>query len=120
MRFDPGIALVSADPLPAEVTDTLPLLMGWSVSPTVQPYTYSVALHVDDAAGNLMAQADYGLSELAFSCLETQLDVNGLPPGEYTLNVVVYAWESGQRLAGEDLATGERGDRLPLGTFRVR
>jgi hypothetical protein len=74
---------------------------------------------VDDAAGNFVAQADYGLSELVFSCHETAVDVSALRPGEYTVYVVVYAWESGQRLQGEVVATGERGERLPLGKFRI-
>ncbi len=119
MRFGDGITLTGADPLPAEVSGTLPVLVGWSVADHVQPYTYSVGLHVDDAEGNFVAQADYGLSELAFACHETRMAVNDLPPGAYSLYAVVYAWESGQRLQGEVLASGERGERPRLGTFRV-
>jgi hypothetical protein len=119
MRFGDGITLTGVDPLPDAVSDTLPVLVGWSLADDVQPYTYSVGLHVDDAEGNFVSQVDYGLPELAFTCHETQIPVNDLPPGEYTLYTVVYAWESGQRLQGEVLATGTRSERLPLGTFRV-
>jgi hypothetical protein len=119
IRFGNGIAITGVAPLPDEVTETLPVLVGWSVADDIPAYTYSVALHVDDDRGNLVAQADYSLPEMAFSCQETQIPVNNLPPGEYQLYVVVYAWESGQRLEGEVIATGEHGDRLLLGTFRV-
>jgi hypothetical protein len=95
------------------------VLVGWSVADTVQPHLYSVALHIVDAGGNLAAQADYGLPELAFSCHDMQIAVEDLPAGEYSVYVIVYAWESGQRLQGEALATGEQGERLPLGTFKV-
>jgi hypothetical protein len=120
IRFGDGIALTDAAPLPHEVSDTLPVLLGWSVAEDIAPYTYSVGLHVDDAEGNLVAQADYGLPEMAFSCQETHIPINDLPPGEYQLYAVVYAWESGQRLEGEVTATGERGERLPVGTFSIR
>jgi hypothetical protein len=119
VRFGEGISLTGADPFPEAVTGALPVVAGWSVADSVPPHTYSVGLHVDDAAGNFVAQADYGLSELVFSCHETAVDVSALRPGEYTVYVVVYAWESGQRLQGEVVATGERGERLPLGKFRI-
>ena len=119
LRFGDGIALTSADPIPAEVSDTLPVLLGWSVADRVPPYTYSAALHVMDSSDNLVAQVDYGLSEKTFSCTESHIALNNAPPGDYTLYVVVYAWESGQRLQGEDVATGARGERFALGTFTI-
>jgi hypothetical protein len=119
MRFGDGIALTGAEALPDGVTDSLPILIGWSVADTVQPHLYSVALHIVDAEGSLATQADYGLPELAFSCHDTQVALDDLPPGEYSVYVIVYAWESGQRLAGEALATGEQDERLLLGTFRI-
>jgi hypothetical protein len=119
IRFGDGIAITGVAHLPAAVTEALPVLLGWSVADDIPPYTYSVALHVDDGRGNLVAQADYSLAEMAFSCQETQLPLNDLPSGEYQLYVIVYAWESGQRLAGENTATGEHGERLLLGMFRV-
>jgi hypothetical protein len=119
LHFGDGIALTNVDPLPDTASVTLPVLVGWSVADSVPAYTYSAALHVLDGDDNLVAQADYGLSELAFSCSETPIDISTLSPGEYSLNVIVYAWESGQRLEGENVATNERGERLRLGTFRV-
>jgi hypothetical protein len=117
MRFGSGIALTAVESFPDEVSEVLPVLVGWSVAEDVSPYTYSVALHIEDGDQNLVAQADYGLPQQAFSCQETQLALDNLPPGEYAVYVIVYAWESGQRLEGE--AAEERGERLRLGTFRV-
>ena len=97
----------------------LPVITGWSVGENVTPYKYSVALHVTNSTGDLAAQADYGLPILRFSCFESDIALNDLPPGEYTLQAVVYAWESGERLPGVLTATGEQGDRLPLVTFEI-
>jgi hypothetical protein len=118
MRFGNGIALTAIE-FPDEVSEALPVLVGWKVADDVPPYTYSVAFHIEDGEGNLMAQADYGLPQQAFSCQETPIALNSLPPGDYEVFIIVYAWESGQRLQGEVLATSEQGERLPLGIFRV-
>jgi hypothetical protein len=119
MRFGDGITLTGVDTLPDAASDTLPVLVGWSLAADVQPYTYSVALHVVDENDQLVAQSDYGLPNLAFSCQETSIDLSGLLPGRYSVYVIVYEWESGQRLQGEDLETGDIGERLALGTIEV-
>jgi hypothetical protein len=78
---------------------------------------YSVALHVEDANGQLVAQADYGLPNAQKACHETTLNV---PAGTYTLRAAVYNWQTGERLMGVDAATGEQADRLQVATFTVK
>jgi hypothetical protein len=119
LHFGEGITLTGLAPLPDEASGTLPVIAGWSVADDVPAYVYSVALHVLDEDGQLVAQGDYGLPETRFSCQETPIDISGLQPGNYDLYGLIYAWESGQRLTGEAVATGETGDRLLLGTFEV-
>jgi hypothetical protein len=115
-----GITLTGLAPLPDTADDTLPVTLGWRIAPTVPAHTYSVALHVLDAAGELVAQADYGLNPQTFDCRAANIDMAALPPGEYSLHVIVYAWESGARLTGADTATGATGERLLLGNFTRR
>jgi hypothetical protein len=119
LHFGDGITLTGIAPLPVEASGTLPVLAGWSVAENVPPFVYSVALHVLDADGQLVTQADYGLPDRAFSCQETPIDISGLSPGQYQLEAVVYAWESGQRLSGKVVATGAVDESLPLGAFEV-
>ncbi len=118
-RFGDGILISGLESLPDEVSDSLNVRLGWVVPDDVPRYTYSVALHVEDAAGELAVQADYGLPEQRFSCSPVSLDLSSVPDGQYQLLVTVYAWETGERLPGVVTATGEAGDRLVLGTFRV-
>ncbi|MCX9077264.1 MAG: glycosyltransferase family 39 protein [Candidatus Methanoperedens sp.] len=119
MRFGDGVALAYHDPLPTQVEGRLDTIFIWSVGPDVPPYTYSVALHVTDANGQFVAQQDYGLPMEALACRKTSISVSDLAPGEYTLMTIVYRWENGERLPGIIAATGEEGDRLPVGTFTV-
>jgi hypothetical protein len=119
-RFGDDILISGLESLPDEVSGSLAVRLGWVVPEDAPRHTYSVALHVEDTAGNLVAQMDYGLPEQLFSCSPVTLDLSGVPDGEYQLLVTVYAWETGERLPGVVTATGETGDRLVLGTFRVR
>ncbi len=119
IRFDGGIDLMGVATLPPTVETTLPVEVGWQLDSHVPPNTYSASFHVVDAAGKLAAQTDYGLVQQTFDCHPAQIDVSRLAPGQYTLEVIVYAWESGARLNGTVVADGARGDRLPVGTFEV-
>lgn len=113
LRFDEDITLTYADV--TQEDGRLTALLLWSVGADVPPYTYSVGLHLMDSAGNLAAQADYGLPLETFACRETVFD--DVPPGKYQLLVTVYNWSNGERLPGENAKTGESGDRLPLAVF---
>lgn len=119
VNFGDGISLKYVYPLPDEVENRLGTTLIWAVDKDVPPYTYSVALHVLDASGQLVAQQDYGLPGESLACRQTSIPLDTLPPGEYTLTVAIYRWENGERLTGTVVATREQGDRLPLGMFTV-
>lgn len=73
-------------------------LLGWT-SDTIPPGTYSVGLHVLNEAGVLVAQQDFGLPDLRpVACSNTALDLSSVAPGSYRLHLVVYAWQTGERL----------------------
>lgn len=119
IRFGDGVRLTYLSPLPSEIGDMLTLTTAWSVAPEVARNTYSVALHVTNANGELAAQADYGLPTDVYACRVSNISLTDLPPGEYTLLTTVYNWASGERLPGVRVETGEEGDRLALMRFRV-
>ncbi|MFN8374252.1 MAG: glycosyltransferase family 39 protein [Anaerolineae bacterium] len=116
VQFD-GVGLRLVAPLPAETSSTLDVTLGISVGADVPPETYSISLQVVDAAGTLVRQTDFGVPYPAFSCRHAL--ISDIPAGDYSLNAVVYAWQTQTRLEGTALATGAAGDSLPLGTFRV-
>lgn len=114
LRFGGGIALTYADVQPPTPGAPLAVTLVWALGADVPPYTYSVALHLENAASELVAQSDYGLPPEPAACRQTDLPVDGLPPGEYTLLATVYDWASGARLPAEAVASGETADRLPV------
>jgi hypothetical protein len=114
-EFGEGIGLRLLELLPAHVSGSLNVTLGWDVSSDVPPSTYSVALHVEDEQGQLAAQTDYGLPGSGFTCQPSVLSLSGLPDGTYSLRVVVYNWSTGQRLT----VGGGENDRLWVGSFSV-
>jgi hypothetical protein len=121
-RYGDGINITHVEPIPSTMTtlsQSLPVLIAWSVADPVPDNTYSVALHVLNDAGELVSQADYGLPTEAFACRSVIIPLDNLPPGDYSLMSIVYNWQSGARLTGEAAESGEQGERLPLGTFSV-
>jgi hypothetical protein len=119
LHFGEGINARLLESLPQPAQDTLPVLLGWSVDEAVPASNYSMALHLDDSSGQLVAQADFGLPQPGFTCQSLELPIEQLPPGTYTLLLTVYDWSTGERLPGENDATGEQGDRLALGTVTI-
>ena len=120
MQFGDGIRMVPTVDLEAIHGEQLYLTSGWLVADDVPPHTYSVALHLLDANGNLVLQADYGLPPAGARCGYGPFDLSALAGGTYTVTVGVYAWESGERLIGQTIAGAQRGERLPLGQITRR
>jgi hypothetical protein len=119
LRFGDNIGARLLSPLMLNADGSLAVRLGWSTEASVPPDTYSVALHVVNTTDDLVAQTDYSLPAGGFSCQLTMLPLR-LPPGNYTVLAAVYNWQTGARLPGAALATGETGDRLGLGTVVIR
>lgn len=81
---------------------------------------YSVAVHIINDAGELVAQSDSGLPGETFQCEQRELSLDGLPPGEYEVRLGVYNWQTGERLPGALTDSGQQGDLLPVGAFTLR
>lgn len=76
----------------------LHVVLGWGLPESVPPQTYSVALHLLDAQGALVAQTDYPLEHRRFDCTSAQVPLEQVPPGTYRLQALVYNWQTGERL----------------------
>jgi hypothetical protein len=117
--FDNGVTLTYTDPLPRVTDRTVRTTFAWMQDDDVPRETYSIALHVLDTDGELVAQTDYGLPDKGFQCVSARVDVSLLPPGQYSLALILYEWQSGERVNGTLMATGERGNILTVASFRV-
>ena len=118
-RYDDGIGMNVLGTLPRTLHDRLRLPVGWRIGTDVPVNTYSFALHLFDDTGALAAQHDVGLPPAyEFGCQVIEFDP--LPPGNYELTLMVYAWETGEKLGALDTLNGETGDHVMLGTFTVQ
>jgi len=118
IRFGEDIQLMHVDPLPESVTGTLPVLLRLAAADTVPLHSVSFSLQATDSAGSKTAQTDHELF-LGANCYAVAVPLTDVPPGPYTLNLVVYNWQTGAQYSGNDLGTGDWNVAMPIGTFEV-
>lgn len=90
------------------------LVLGWSAQPSLRGGTHSVAVHVVNADGAVVAQDDYPLPTGGYGCRMSVLPA-GLPNGQYDIYVSVYDWQTLVPLPVPDSADG----RLRVGTLTI-
>lgn len=92
---------------------TLPYNVIWTA--TDDAPVYSLALHIEDAAGAFVQGIDIGMTPIVHGCELGMADLRGLPNGDYTVKLTVYNWETGERLSPADVTTPD--NRVTVGTF---
>ncbi len=102
---------------PAASAHSVDVLLGIQRDPELPPDTYSIGLQLLDSSGTLAAQRDYGLANEAFSCRWSSLAVDQLPPGNYSLWMIVYAWRTGERMPADDADSADQ--RTLLAEVRI-
>jgi hypothetical protein len=71
--------------------------LGFSAPPDTPPNTYSVALHIENANGQMRGQLDYALPD-GQACRMVEIPLNQPLENEYRLFTMVYNWQTGERL----------------------
>ena len=117
LQFGTGIGMQLVEAVSADGLGQVTVVLGSVKGEEIPDDQYSVAVHVVDVNGNLVAQADYGLPNAGRACTRTLLNV---PTGAYSLRVAVYNWQTGERLLGVDPLTGAEADRLTAANFEVQ
>ena len=92
----------------------LEMNVGWLVPNDTLPGQHSLGIHVENADGVVVQQADYGLADVGFGCAYPNFAMDDLSPGDYSVRVTVYRWENGEWLLVDEEA------RPVIGTFRVQ
>lgn len=93
----------------AAVGESLAVTLGWRVAADFPTPQYSYGLHLLDASGGLVRQADAGVPG-GVACTRDVLALGGLPPGDYTLTLVVYAWATGETVSVDGAARAILGE----------
>lgn len=122
-EFDDGIALTGYTLAPASAGLRLTLFWNVRAAPLAD---YSIFVHVVDAAGSIVAQADaqpmagsYPTS--IWSAGETVVDTIQLSvaPGDYQVYVGLYRWDTQARLQVKVAGAAVPDNRLSLGSVRL-
>lgn len=93
-----AIHIYDISPKPAIRDGQINTVLRIEHGPDLPPYRYSLGVQLLDEAGALARQFDAGVPLEEATCQLIRWDAADLPPGSYTLTVVVYAWETGERL----------------------
>ncbi|MBA3873633.1 MAG: hypothetical protein H0X30_31255 [Anaerolineae bacterium] len=71
--------------------------------------TYSAAVHILDATGAKPLQYDFPIPATDQAC-QMRFVLNTLPPGTYSVNLIVYQWDSGKRVSLDNVASANQTD----------
>jgi len=86
--------------------DYVDLQFRWSNLPD-EPY--SLSIQVFDAAGEKLLGQDSVIGHVTLD--RQRLDLSSLPPGDYNVKLIMYDFESGAIVSGEEITSGARFDR---------
>ncbi len=108
----PNAIMVSSSGL--RQTSVISLNLGWAPTGRLRRGTHSVAVHLVDAQGVVVAQDDYPLPAESYGCHLSVLPAD-LPNGDYQFYVTVYDWQTLEPLPVEGYPDG----RVPLDAIQV-
>ena len=110
-HFEEGIQVAAVPENPTPLDDYFAFTLNWRIADDVPTQTYSYGVHITDENGALVVQVDTGLPAVGETCTPVRFDLNNLPAGDYTAHLLVYAWETGDRLQTAS------GDLIPIEQF---
>ena len=99
----------------------LTILIGWDVPNQRLLNDFSFSLQVHSPQGEKVEQghSDFYLHQFSRKWNRLNLPIAGIVPGEYRLVLILYNTESGKKVGGVDVNTGETGAILPILSFTV-
>lgn len=121
VEYENGIAI--ADRFVAFQPDAalLTILIGWDVPNQRLLNEFSFSLQAHTPQGEKIAQGhrDYYLHQFSRKWNWLELPLAGIAPGEYRLVVILYNTDSGKKVGGVDVTTGETGAIHAIHSFTV-
>ena len=114
VRYDNGIRLENL--LVQTDQDVMDFQFMWSGLPDE---AHSISLQVFDAAGEKILGQDSVIGHITLD--RQRVDISSLPPGDYSVKLILYSFETGATVGGEIIEDGARFDReLPIATVDRR
>jgi len=119
LAYDNGIRVVDRFARYASESEVLQILTGWEVPNGQMLEEYNVSMQILNPDWRNVRQTDRHLYDNLLPWNVIELSTKGLPAGDYRLMMILYHRDSGEKVEGVDLATGEAGKILPILTFTI-
>lgn len=93
--------------------ETIFTQLAWRLDETVIPDSHSVSIQLQDETGAMLASQDVGIPYDRFVPMQITINRDDLPAGDYTVSLILYNWQTGERLSSAE------GEVLSLGTITL-
>lgn len=115
--YDNGVTIVDKFIEYDASSDTVHVVTGWEVADERLLDEYNVSIQIVTPDWQNVGQTDRHLYDDILKWYRADLAVDDLPAGDYRVMAILYDRETGEKVNGTDLTTGETGTILPLGVF---
>lgn len=121
IEYENGIAIADSYVEFRPDAALLTILIGWDVPSQrlLNDFSFSLQVHTPQREKVEQGHRDFYLHQFSRKWNTLELPVAGIAPGEYRLVVILYNTESGKKVGGVDISTGETGTILPIISFTV-
>ena len=118
IEYDSGFKVIDRFARYVPESEVLQILTWWEVVDEDLLDEYNVSMQIVPPDWRNVRQEDRHLYELPpWNVIE--LSTEGLPPGDYRLMMILYHRDTGEKVSGLDLTSGEAGNILPLLAFTI-
>ncbi len=119
IAYDNGIQVVDRFARYVPESEVLQILTGWETADEALLDEYNVSMQILTPDWQNVRQEDRYLYDDILKWNVIELSTAGLPAGDYRLMMILYHRDTGEKVEGVDLATGEAANILPVLTFTV-
>lgn len=118
--YENGVTIVDKHVTVDTITNTVRILTGWEVTNEQLLYEYNVSLQIVTSDWQNMGQTDRHLHDDLLKWYVAELPTEDLPAGDYRVMVIIYHRDTGEKVSGTDLTTGETSTILPIAVFTIK
>lgn len=118
VQYD-DITITNIDALLSDDQSTLTIVGNWDVAEAFPETTYNISYQVITADWQNVAQVDEFVLTGKPRWTQVTLPIETLDAGDYRVMMVIYHWQTGDKLTGHVDTTDEAGTLLTVDTFSV-
>lgn len=119
IHYDKGVTILDKYIDYSSETNTLHVITGWEVADEKLLDQYNVSIQIVTPDWQNVGQTDRHLYDDILKWYRAELSTENLEAGDYRVMVIVYDNETGEKVQGVDMITGETGTILPIAIFTV-